>query len=245
MTWRPAALILGLAWLGCTSVCLGQEDGERANRRGNAERREGARPVRRRNAEGRGGPMAGEELRDFVEQVMPGRFEQIMALRRTNPDRFRQTVMSLMQKKRQLDELKERDPAAYERAVTQMGLEAEVREIAEAARKADNEEGKKAAKDKLADAVGQLFDIQCETLQQEIQEQTQRIEEMKQLLEKRRAAKEKIVQRRVDELTGDDAVLRWEIGWGREAGRRAERPNAGRRFEGRGRDGQPRPPFMR
>lgn len=236
--WRPTTLMLGLAWLGCASVCLGQEDGERANRRGNAERREGARPMWRRNAEGRGGPMAGEELRDLVEQIMPGRFEQLMQLRKTNPDRFRQTVMGLMQKKRQLDALKERDPAAYERTITQLTLEAKAQEIAEAARKADNEEGKKAAKDKLAEVVSQLFDIQCETLQQTIEDQTKRIGEMKQLLEKRRASKDKIVQRRVDELTGDDAVLRWDVGRRPEGGHRAERP-------GRGQGGPPRQPFMR
>ncbi len=206
-----------------------REDRDRA-----APRRERGERVWRREPGARG-PL--EELREFVEEVMPGRLERIMALRQTDPARFREMMGDLIRQKRRLDELKERDPAAYEQEITRLSLENETREQAEAAREAKTEEAKKAAKAKLTELVSQLFEIQCDQLEREIQEQAKRLEEMRQLLKKRRAAKDKIVERRVQELTGEDAVLRWEIHEPPRPEPRDAGPRRPEEFRGR-------PPFM-
>ena len=227
-----ALVVVGLVVVSC-GLCLAQEGGPRERPRGGAEGGRGRREFR-----------LPEEFREFVEKVAPGRLEQIEQLRRTDPARMREVMMDLMRQKRRLDELKERDPAAYERTIESAQLEREARDMAEAARGTENEEEKTVVKEKLAEVISRLFDIQCENYEREIAEQTKRLEDMKKLLEKRRAAKEKIVKRRVDELTGDDDVLRWDPSPRRGPGRRPEAARRGPEAQQRGREGQARP-FMR
>ena len=172
----------------------------------------------------RGGEMRfPEELQEFLEDFMPGRVEELARLRRTNMGEFREVMGQIMRQKRELDQLRERDPDEYERRRNRLLLETEARELVEQVRRTENQEAKQAAKERLAEIVSQQFEFQCEDIEKQIEALTEQIRKTKELLEKRRASKEKIVQRRVDELCGDEDHLRWNIG-AQEQERRPQMP---------------------
>ena len=223
-----------LAIAGILTVGLGTSlaQEERGGRRGRPEE----------GGPGRwGGPMRGggemrfpEELQEFLEDFMPGRVEELARLRRTNMNQFREMMGQIMRQKRELDELRERDPDEYERRRSQILLDVESRELVEQVRRTENEEAKQAAKEKLTEIVSQQFEYQCEDIEKRVEALTEQIQKMKELLEKRRASKEKIVLRRVDELCGDDAHLRWNIGQQNREQRAQRQEGRQRGFERRG-----------
>ena len=213
-----ALMVTGMLLVGL-APCLGQEErrpepqGEEGvrgrGRREGMERREGPGGWGGR-FRGRGEFRLPDELREFLEDFAPGELQELQQLRLRDTNRFRQALGSILQRKRRLDELKETDPEAYERHRNKAQLEHQAREIATQIREAHDEEAKAAAKEKLCEIVSQLFDIQCEERVQEIEELTKRAEELRQMLEIRQSAKEKIVERRVSDLTGDGDHLRWD-----------------------------------
>lgn len=181
-----------------------------------------------------------EELQEFLEDFMPGRIEELAHLRRSDMGQFREMMGQIMRQKRQLDELRERDPDEYERRRKQILLEVESKELVEQVRRTENEEAKRAAKDRLTETVSQQFEYQCEDLEKRIEALTEQVQKMKELLEKRRSSKEKIVQRRVDELCGDEDHLRWSIGEQKQEPRPQTPEGRPRGFERRERGFGPR-----
>lgn len=210
-----ALVVTGMFMVG-TGVCAAQEQ-EQQGARGRERGREQGRREPRQGREAPEGRAWGrfmfrlpDETREFVEQFYPGRLEELERLRRTDLGRLRQEIAAIMREKRELDELKEADPEAYERRRDQAQLERQAAELAGKIREAEGQDAKNAAKQRLTEVVSRLFDIQCENVDREVQELNEHVQRMRELLEKRRAAKEKIVERRVGEMSGESEHLHWD-----------------------------------
>lgn len=202
---------LAIGWFGmiallvCSATAWAQEGQEGRRERGQEEAgREGRRRGRREMR-------LPDELREFIEDFAPGRLEELERLREKDPARAREMMGRLFMEKRRMDELKEKDPEAYERRRNQAHLESEAKGLVGKIREGATDAEKAEAKKRLADIVGQLFEIQCEDYQGSIDEMLERAEQMRAKLEQRRAAKDKVVARRVEDLCVDPEVLRWDI----------------------------------
>jgi len=218
---------LAIGWLGmiallvCSATAWAQEGQEGRRERGQEEAgREGRRRGRREMR-------LPDEMREFLEDFAPGRLEELERLREKDPGRVREMMGRMFMEKRRMDELKEKDPEAYERRRNQAHLEYEAKGLVAKIREGATDAEKAEAKKRLADIVGQLFETQCEDYQGAIDQMVERVEQMRAKLEQRRAAKDKIVERRVEDLCVDPEVLRWDIRGeerGRAPGMRGRRP---------------------
>lgn len=202
-----ALIVTGMLIVGA-GVCAAQEQ-EREREPGRREPRQ-RREAPQGRAWGRFMFRLPDEAREFVEQFYPGRLEELERLRRTDLGRLRREIAAIMREKRELDELKEVDPEAYERRRDHAQLERQAEELADKIREAEGQDAKNAAKQRLTEVVSRLFDIQCENFEREVQELNEHVQRMRELLEKRRAAKDKIVERHVGEMSGESEHLHWD-----------------------------------
>jgi colicin import membrane protein len=109
---------------------------------------------------------------------------------------------------RDLAELKQRDPGAYEKLQEMHRLEREGAALAEQARRAPAEE-KEAASKKLKENLARQFDLREEQRLREIAELKRRVESLEKAIGERRANKDRIVDKRRRELLGERVDEDW------------------------------------
>ncbi len=109
---------------------------------------------------------------------------------------------------REMIELKNRDPKAFEKTQELRRLERESLEIAERARGASPADREVAVK-KLKESLDRLFDLREEQKARELDELKRRVGEIEKQLETRKASKERIVDRRKRELLGERLQDDW------------------------------------
>jgi hypothetical protein len=93
----------------------------------------------------------------------------------------------------------------------------EARGLAQESQHGDSEGAKADAKRKLREKLLQIFDLQQQRRNREIEKIEERLAKLKETLKKRDAAKDTIVDRRLDTLTGGVDELGWEDTFGNAA----------------------------
>jgi len=221
--WLWSAILMmaaGAAWAqpapsgmeGGSDDEMSMDDGpsQRGPRRGAPEGRQGQRKGPR-GAQGMraGGPMGAEgpgaegpalteaqekELTDFLKEADPKMHERMSAGGREMP----------MMKRRRLAQLWKlyQDPESRALFVKRAKANASVRELAAQYRKAGEKE-KPAIKAKLTTATGELFDVDQANKELQLKKMQDGISKLKEKTAKRRQLKDKIVARRVEQLTGE------------------------------------------
>lgn len=109
---------------------------------------------------------------------------------------------------RDLSDLKQRDPKAFERMQSMRALDREGVELAEQARRGPPEE-REAATKRLQENLSKQFDLREEQRVREITELKRRVEGLEKSLSERKTNKEKIVERRKKELLGEKVDEDW------------------------------------
>jgi colicin import membrane protein len=104
---------------------------------------------------------------------------------------------------REMEALRTRDPAAFEKMKELRRLERESQELAERVRAGEADAAK------LKEALDKLFDLREEAKARELTELKRRVAELEKQLEARKAAKERIVDRRKRELLGERLPDEW------------------------------------
>jgi hypothetical protein len=150
-----------------------------------------------------------EEVREWLKDNEPETFRR---LNQIQGDGHREEVMRIMgdasMRMRDMSELKQRDPKAYEKMQAMRSLERESMELAEKARRGPPEE-KEAATKKLLENLGKQFELREEQRLREIAELKRRVEGLEKTLTERKTSKEKIVERRKKELLGEKLDEDW------------------------------------
>ena len=179
----------------------GPPDGGRGGPRGGPRGGQGMRPE---GPMGAGGPEAEgpalteaqeKELTDFLKEADPKMHERMSAGDREKP----------MMRRRRLAQLWKlyQDPESRALFVKRAKANASVRELVAQHRKAGEKE-RPALKEKLAKAVGELFDADQGTKELQLKKMQEGISKLKDKIAKRRQLKDKIVGRRVEQLMGED-----------------------------------------
>jgi len=183
-------------------------------RDGDPPRREGDRPGQPPPPPREGGrrpvpPFNPEEVRSWLEANEPETFRRLNQMQGSGQREEAQRVLAdASVRMREMNDLKTRDPKAYERVAELRRLEREGNELAEQARRAPPEE-KDAASKKLQENLGKQFDLREDQRVREIAELKRRVEALEKALADRKAGKEKIVDKRRRELLGERVDEDW------------------------------------
>jgi hypothetical protein len=136
----------------------------------------------------------------IIKKNDPAFFKKVEELRETAPAKYKMVIQMsaklLNSAKMEQDESVERD------AVKGLALEYESRELSLKYNKASDSE-KKEIKSRLKTVLSDLFDVKTRGQELRTKHMAQEIDRLNKRLEKRKANKSKIVDQRVDQLTGE------------------------------------------
>ena len=154
-------------------------------------------------------PFNPEDVRNWLRENEPETYRRMMEVQEAGR---RPEVMRILEeaapRMREWNELKQRDPKGFEKMMEMRRLERESLEQAEAARRASPEDKEAAAK-RLKETLGRLFDAREEVRVREIAELKRRVEALEKALTDRKAAKDKLVEKRRRELMGEKSDEDW------------------------------------
>lgn len=136
-----------------------------------------------------------KELTDFIKENDPKLHERLSAAGQEIPAPMRRRRLAQMWKMYQ-------DPEAKGLFVKRAKANASVRELVGQYKKAGEKE-KPAIKEKLVKATGELFDADQGSKELQLKKMQDEIAKLKEKTAKRRSLKDKIVARRVEQLTGE------------------------------------------
>lgn len=102
------------------------------------------------------------------------------------------------------------DPARFEREKKIAEFERQSRELAEAFLKAPDEAARKTFRANLAEVVTQLFDLREQNRQEEVRRMETDLKRLKDTLEQRQKNRANIIERRIQQLTGEAGAMEWE-----------------------------------
>jgi hypothetical protein len=175
----------------------------------------GATPVRRTpdaerserhgNGRSRTAPIFGdateEEIADvmaFTGEYLPWLRQDLEKMQQSDPEHFRQVVRRLRFEVAQLRGMRERDAAAFQKAIEERQLKARAQDLGAKIRTADAKE-KEAFTAELRKVLDKLFDAEMVTREANIRGLEERLTSLKRELKERSAHREEILQKRTEQ----------------------------------------------
>ena len=147
-------------------------------------------------------------LVQFWREADPEYLADLREQSSTRPEETREVFMRAMGELRELQELKARDPEAFDLMVQRRKLERQVRRLAQRIRTAKADE-KEPAQAELRATLERLYDITTSLREREVATTEQRLKELRDQAKKWRDHKADIIDRRAKELTGELDYLKW------------------------------------
>jgi hypothetical protein len=158
-----------------------------------------------------------ERVAAFYKKNAPEVLEVLGRLKDENPEEAEELYEGMVDRYFELTEMAEEEPQAarqrlqYERAefkTWQLGQE--IRQLNREARRSPEAKAKAAAKEKeLKTLLTKLFDFKLKHEKEQLVEMEEEIEEFKELLERREQNRDKIIMRRLSQLSGNEEDLEW------------------------------------
>ncbi len=217
MKWKcvlTATCVLTVLVVAGTAFCAGEEkkEEERPGRPAKGERG-WASPDGRPGMRGdKGMAGRGQGLQRVMERLKennPEKYEELMKLREENPELLHQRLREFGKKLGERRMGKAADPELREKMKETMELEEKAQELGSQYRQAASEEEKEKAVVQIMATVVKIFDIKLAAQEKGVKNLEKKLRELKELLEKRKAARDEIIQKRVDWLTGKNKHLEW------------------------------------
>jgi hypothetical protein len=153
--------------------------------------------------------------KEWAKANDPALFEEVTRLESERPEEATRRWTRLAHEVRDLNWMKDHDPERYDSRLKIRKLEGKSEDLADRARRSEGQE-KEEAKRELKEVLGQLFDLREADKQWELKRLEDELSRLKESFDKRRAAKDKIVERRLEEMTGEAGDFDWDGGPGGE-----------------------------
>jgi hypothetical protein len=154
-------------------------------------------------------PFNPEEVLGWLKDNEPDLFHRLNQMQEEGRrEEVQRALAEASVRMRELADLKQRDPKGYERVQEMRRLEREGMDLAQQARRASPDE-KEAASKRLQENLSKQFDLREEQRIREITELKRRVESLEKSLGDRKAAKDKIVEKRRRELMGEKVDEEW------------------------------------
>ena len=140
-----------------------------------------------------------EAILAFIDKHMPWRREALETMRRSEPERFRQFCRRLRFEITQLQHLKERDEAAFRKAIEQRQLRMRAVDLAAKARTTEDPQEKEVFTKELRKVIDRMFGLELATHEAHIRGLDERIEQLRRELKERAEHRREIVEKRLKE----------------------------------------------
>ena len=155
-------------------------------------------------------PLSEEEIFQWVQQYVPSGVSELKDLKREAPEVYAHRIREVANEIQHLETVKQRHPEMFERLVKAENLEHKSWKLSGEIAHTQDPEKKKQLTAQLKELLGEIFEIRLEERSLEIKELEDEINKIKTLIEKRRANKEAIIDRHLDEmLSAHDETLMW------------------------------------
>ena len=213
---RTVPLLLAMAF--SLSAIAGEH--ERRERREGGDHREQERDEHReRRDKGRGGDALTEmlrefpearrdEVKEFMQRYFPHRLKEVQQLRRHEPEEAAEFFRDTLNETLELLELREEEAEEFERAIKELEVERKTEEMAQTFERATPEERKKLLAE-LKDMLDQAFEMRQKAMKTEVEHLEREMRRLKTMVEKREQNKALIIDRRIQQLTGEMDYLEW------------------------------------
>jgi len=155
-------------------------------------------------------PREKQEMEAFMREHFPRLFEQAERTRDVNPQRYLRMMTRLTPEMQGLMDLMATDPERGALMIEERRLDAEIRVVARRVRIVSDAEESAAARQRLTELAGRLFDIRHQRRELEIRELEARVLELKARHEEAARMRQKSIQRMVEERLEPPDPLEWE-----------------------------------
>ena len=152
---------------------------------------------------------APDEIHEFLEDKLPERAEEMARLREREPEAYRHEIMMIGEMVMRYREMMEHNPELAEAFILSHKMEAECNRLAEEIRETEDQEKQRALRSKLKLLLEKVFDLRLKEPEMHIRNLEKEVNEMKDMIERRKTNKDKIIQRRLKDMTGERNDLDW------------------------------------
>jgi len=139
----------------------------------------------------------------------PEEFRRLMDLRERDSALFAEVMQDRLREWQHLRRLKRNDPELAEKLKRERDMDREAIGLGEAYRNAETGEEKEEIRAALKQLLSELFDLRESHRKARVREVEKELEELRRVLKERRENKESIIQKRLEQLTGENAHLNW------------------------------------
>jgi len=154
-------------------------------------------------------PVSDAEVHQFLKRHMPHRSEELKQLERENQEVYRHEMMMLSDQVRRYGELRQEAPDIADAFLKSHRIEHECHKLVERVHQTRDKAQRAKMLATLKTKLGEVFDLRLKEPELHIRNLEREIAEMKRLIEKRKASKEKIVARHLGEMVGQQDDLGW------------------------------------
>ncbi|MBI2933068.1 MAG: hypothetical protein HYY16_15600 [Planctomycetes bacterium] len=145
-----------------------------------------------------------DEIKEYAREFEPEAFRRLQRfLEHARTEEAHPMLNDLRRRMQELREMRQRHPDEFERRQKIAAAEREAWDLADRFRKAEGEERGR-LKEQLAGALSKVFDMREEARGRELAELEGRVMELRETLAKRRENKAKIVEKRAQEMLGEE-----------------------------------------
>jgi hypothetical protein len=149
-----------------------------------------------------------DEVMAFIEAHLPREMHRFRRLSRQHFQNAVDFLTDLVQESLDLIHMKETRPGLFEKIMARRRLEERVLELSELCRRTKGAEAAR-HRQELRKAVETGFDLRQEIMRQEVKDMRGELKELEELIGKRDANRELIIDRKFSELTGKAPGLSW------------------------------------
>ena len=170
-----------------------------------------------------GGPMGGgpkqmpgrvsdtqvKKFEAWLKVEDPDKYKEMQEMKEMNEHLYKRVVFEGVRHWQHLMMLKKKDPDAYALVKKEMTLNSKMQLLVKKYRESSNASEKKQLKPQINEVLNQLFDVRTKNRSREVKKLQEQVAKLNKMLEKRKANKKLIVERKLQEVTGESDGLEW------------------------------------
>jgi hypothetical protein len=150
-----------------------------------------------------------KKVKEFLKEFDPKLLDKLTNLEKENPRQFSAMANMALNEIRMLENLKKDNPEKYEVVLQTKKLESKTRTLNEEYRKTEDSKQKESIKKDLKSNLSQLFDLKMSLKEKEIKQMEEKIKKEREKLEKGKKDKDRLVEERLQHMTGEKEELDW------------------------------------
>jgi hypothetical protein len=149
-----------------------------------------------------------KEIIGFFSQIDPEIEDEMKLLKSRNLREYQERLRQMEKEMRYLSRLQE-EPERFEQAIVLRKLEVQCNKLAREYHKSNDDTKKSQLEQEIKEKLVQLFEMKEQEKELEIARIMDRVDKMRQEMKERKANKDKIIELRLNELTGKEHLSRW------------------------------------